>query len=261
MEQYMNHSVQRALSIIEAVGKRGAAMNLKEISDAVGLHKSTVHRFALTLEAEGWLMRADDGRYLLGLKLLTFSRFAKSEISSVKYIKPILQELCKKLDEQVILSVWDGKNVICIEKLESTQRIQVYSEIGRAFPIYAGGTGFALLIGMPEDAAREIIYGRELAAFTKDTLTDPEKIMERYRLSKKQGHVVSIGQVDRGVAGIGVPIYMPYEKTYGSIGVVLPEARTTEEVKERIIESLKEAVEKIQRKIGGINFESGSCNP
>lgn len=248
-EKYFNQSTLRALDILEAVGKERGPIGLSELSRRVGLHKSTVHRLVLSLESRGWLMRElESGKYRLGIKFITVLGQGGTS-SSFQEIRPLLQQLSEQVNETVILSVWDGREVVCVDKVETAQRIQVSSHIGRNFPIYAGGTGFGVLIGMPETMVSEILDQTDLIAYTPLTLTDRRELIARYREMREKGYVLSSGQVDQGVTGIAMPLYFPYEQCYGSVGVVLPDMRADGEVVERIIGELRRSSNLIRHKL------------
>jgi len=249
-EKYFNQSILRALDILETVGKSDSPIRLSELSRMVDLHKSTVHRLVLSLESRGWLTREEgSGKYRIGVKFLTIAKNGDGG-GSVKEIHPILADLSEKTQETAILSIWDGKEVICVDKVETNRKIQISSQVGGSFPIYAGGTGFAVLIGMPEDMAFEVLSRVNFKKYTPQTITDREKITERYRAAKELGYVISVGQVDPGVRAIAMPLYFPYEQCYASIGVVLPEMRADEETTKKIICEMQRCCEQIQSKLG-----------
>lgn len=248
-EQHLTQSALRALDILEAVGKEGRPIGLSELARRIGLHKSTVYRLVTSLQIRGWLTKeAESGKYRLGIKFLTVLGHGNVG-SAFQEIHPLLEQLSEKIHETVILSVWDGREAICVDKVETDQRIQVSSHVGSSFPIYAGGTGWSLLIGMPEETAREVLANTELKPYTERTLTDLQKIMERYHEMKRLGYAVSTGQVDQGVVGIGMPIYFPYEQCYGSVGVVAPEMRVTGEIQARIIKELGRTCDLIRSRL------------
>lgn len=248
-EKYFNQSTLRALDILEAVGKEGAPVGLSALSRIVGLHKSTVHRLVLSLESRGWLVREmESGKYRLGIKFATV--LGQGAVgSSFQAIHPLLVQLSEKVHETVILSIWDGRDVVCVDKVETDQRIQVSSHIGRNFPIHAGGTGLGVLVGMPEAMVLEILEKTELTEYTSRTLTDREAILACCREMKKLGYVISTGQVDQGVTGIAMPLYFHYEQCYGSIGVVLPEMRADGETLKKIVRELEHGCTLIRNRL------------
>ena len=248
-ERYMNQSILRALDILEAVGDEEAPISLSQLGRKIGLHKSTVHRLVLSLESRGWLARnAENGKYRIGVKCMTVGK-SRNAKGSFEEIHPLLVRLAEEVRETAILSVWDGNEVVCVDLVEAPQKIHISSRVGSSFPIYTGGTGFAVLTGMPEEEAMEILDRIELKAYTPLTLIAREEIRKRYREAKERGYVTSMGQVDPGVMGIAVPISIPYERYYGSIGVVLPDQRADEQTVSRIIQVLKECAGELQNKL------------
>lgn len=248
-EKYFNQSILRALDILEAVGKEKEPVSLSELARKVNLHKSTVHRFVLSLESRGWLTRNDkDGKYQIGIKFMTIAQGVNFE-SSFPAIHSVLSLLAEETGETAVLSVWNNEDVICVDIVETNQKIRISSRIGSKFPIHAGATGFAALIGMPEEEALKILSQRDLIAYTPLTITSPEKITERYREMREKGYVISTGQVDPGITGVAMPVYFPYEQSYGSVGVVLPEMRADGERIGQILLTLKKCTEEIKKKL------------
>ena len=61
--------ISKVFRILEAIEASPSGLGLKSICDATRLNKSTAHRFLKHLEREGYLIRADGGKYLIGPKL------------------------------------------------------------------------------------------------------------------------------------------------------------------------------------------------
>ncbi len=256
--RYLNQSILRSLGILEAFAEARPALAIPEIARRVGLHRSTVHRLVVTLESAGWLRKLPGTeRYTLGIKVLTLGRIADQELSSCAALRPLLEELAQRTRETAILSMSDDIAAVCVDKIESSQRLKISSEIGQHFPLYAGATGFAVLIGMPEESVRAFIAKNPLQPFTTATETDPEKILERYFFLRRKGYVVSTGAVDPGVTGIAAPLFFPNENSYGSVGIAMPEHRAKGEELARMIQAVLETAESMRKKIGFMDRQSG----
>lgn len=65
-------AVDKALDLIEAVGRAPRPPRLTELADEVGLHRATAYRILVDLVRRGWVLRADD-RYLPGTAVLLLS--------------------------------------------------------------------------------------------------------------------------------------------------------------------------------------------
>ena len=54
-------SVERALRVVEVLVHEGRPMSVREISEQIGINRTTAHRLVATLCASGWAERAPDG--------------------------------------------------------------------------------------------------------------------------------------------------------------------------------------------------------
>ena len=249
--KYLNQSILRSLQILESFTVSTPQMTIPEISRKVGLHRSTVHRFVVTLESEGWLRKIPGTeKFSLGIKLHTLGNIAGQGFSSVETVRPFLEALARKTGETVILSMFDSGAAVCVDKIESSQRLKISSEIGQYFPLHAGATGFAVLLGMPEKQVREFLWREPLPSFTSKTETDPQKIFERYLLCREKGYAVSTGAVDPGVTAVASPVFFPLEKAFGSVGITMPENRTEEMPLRQRIDEVIGTARAIAEKIG-----------
>lgn len=229
-EEYFNRSILRALMIIELFVKERRPMGVGEVSRLINLSKSTTHRLILTLESRGWLWRSpENDKYRMGIKFLTFSSISYEGLSSCKEIHHCIQSLSDDINESVILSIWNGDDVVCVDKIEASQSINVSSKIGQCFPIHAGASGLAVLMTMDEETVKGILNKQTLEKYTQKTIIDPDILLQRYFAAKDDGYVISSGEKDEGVTSIACGVFFPYEQVHASIAVVLPDSRATSE--------------------------------
>jgi DNA-binding IclR family transcriptional regulator len=88
-------SLLNGLSVLEAFSSAGKAiLGVTEISDLVGLHKSTVSRMLQGLTEVGYVQRDEDtGRYRLGLSLLGLAGPLLAELDVRRAAVPHLESL------------------------------------------------------------------------------------------------------------------------------------------------------------------------
>ncbi|HCL80032.1 MAG TPA: hypothetical protein DIC53_08730 [Synergistaceae bacterium] len=249
--RYLNQSILRSLQVLESFAGPHTVLSISDIARRIGLHRSTVHRLVLTLESVGWLRKIPDTeKYTLGIKVAILGQFAQHEMSSCQALRPLLNDLAAETGETAILSMFDGNNVLCVDKIESSHRLKISSEIGQHFPFYAGATGFAVLLGMPEGEVQSLLFRQPLTAFTEKTETVPEKVLERYRTLKQAGYVVSTGAVDPGITGVAAPLFFFKENVYGSVGVTMPEHRAKGDGFQGIVQKVLRTAEAMSKMIG-----------
>ena len=111
-------SVERAFSILEYLQQCGGGeRSVKEIADALELNKSTAFGLINTLTTLGYLQQnADNQKYVLSLKLLSFSNTIKVQNSIIRTVHPYLEQISLKYGEIAHCGVAQGDSVIYVDK-------------------------------------------------------------------------------------------------------------------------------------------------
>lgn len=246
-DSYTNQSISRAIKVLEALCQGKGEAGISELSRKVGLHKSVVHRILVTLEENEWVEKdGNSGKYRLGLGILSIrSSLMRHPLIAVS--RPIMMKLLELTDETIVLAVENKIGAICIEKLETPRSVKLTSEVGRYFPLHAGATGIAILIGMPESRIRSHLFSKPLERYTERTWTDPHKVLERVLKLKELGYATITGEVDEGATAIAVPLVIRHGEIYGSLTIGMPEYRFSEEKEREFVPLLFEAAEEVTK--------------
>ena len=84
-------------SLLEFLAKSKSGFSTSEISRRLGLPKSSTYLIVETLEQRGFLQKnRQNGRYYLGLKLITLSRHAIENLDLREEAKPFLRSLMQQ---------------------------------------------------------------------------------------------------------------------------------------------------------------------
>src|SRR5665647_1204407 len=106
-------SVERAIKILEILGNKDGGVNLKNLSDEVALHKSTVHRLISTMMKFGFVQQDDvTGYYSLGLSFINLSSKVLDSMDVRKIANPFLKELHMTTKEVVHLVILNNYDVV-----------------------------------------------------------------------------------------------------------------------------------------------------
>ena len=141
-------SVERAFSILEYLQQCGGGeRSVKEIADALELNKSTAFGLINTLTTLGYLQQnADNQKYVLSLKLLSFSNTIKVQNSIIRTVHPYLEQISLKYGEIAHCGVAQGDSVIYVDKVESSRSLSINTQIGTKNYLHC--TGFLCLLRM-----------------------------------------------------------------------------------------------------------------
>ena len=95
-------AVERAFDILTAFSDTHPRLALHELAEATCLPKASVHRIAATMIDYGFLRQAEDGSYLLGMRIMEVARYASSSSSLLKIAKPIAREMAELTGETIL---------------------------------------------------------------------------------------------------------------------------------------------------------------
>jgi DNA-binding IclR family transcriptional regulator len=183
--------------LLSAFGPDHHELPLAELVRRTGLPKSTAHRLAEFLVAEGWLEHVN-GTYRVGVRLFEIGRLASCVHDLREAAMPFMQDLYEATHEIVHLGVLRGVNVLYVDKIGSHRRVNVPSRVGGQLPAHSTGLGKAMLAHSSHGVVAEVLRAG-LPPKTQHTITNPKSFLAELAAVLERGHAI-----DREESGIGV---------------------------------------------------------
>ncbi|MBP2640797.1 MAG: kdgR 1 [Firmicutes bacterium] len=201
-------SVFRALKIMECVAENDNVISLTEVSQKMGLSKSTAHGLIATLEKYGYLQQDPvTGKYSLGLKTFELGQAYAANLDLREIALPDLRELSILYQETAHLAVLSGDDVVYIDKVdESRSSIGIRTRIGGRNPAYCTGVGKVLLSGLSENKVTEMYAGKQFQKFTKNTVSDTNALLEQLRRIREMGYALDMEEIEPDLQCVAAPI-------------------------------------------------------
>ncbi|MFI5624781.1 IclR family transcriptional regulator [Nocardioides sp. NPDC051685] len=199
------HSVDRAISILQVLARRGA-IGVTPIAEELGVHKSTVFRLLATLEARGLVeQNSTRGHYQLGYGVIQLAAGAtrKHDISVTS--RPICMALADAVGETVNIVINDGAEAITIDQVIGSAEITSVNWVGQRSPLHTTASGKVFLATMPAEERRKILEGG-LERYTEKTVVDPERLEEQLAEVRELGYAFSVDEHEIGLTGVAAPI-------------------------------------------------------
>ena len=249
--RYRIQAIERAVSILNAFSMDDPELGVTELADRLGLHKSTVHRFMVNLDAAGLVERnARTGRYRLGLHVFELGALVMQQMNLWDEALPFLEGLVHDTGETGHLAVLDGGEAIYIERVEARRALRVPSAIGRGYPAHATNLGKVLLADLSRERVEAIIAERGLAAYTPQTITDPAELEADLELIRRRGYAVDNEEYDEGLRCIGAPVRDHSGHVVAALGIGGPVTRITPERVEELGGLVMTAARGLSRRLG-----------
>lgn len=225
-------SVLNALRILEAIGIN-QPLGVSQLSRNVELPKSSVQRAVRTLHHAGWIRpvggeqtRWELTSHLLGVSLRAFGEYSLRELA-----EPTMNRLRDATGETVHLIVLDPDRDegIVLHRVDSSQAVRAFVEIGSRSPLHATASGLAMMSQMNEDEVTRIL-DRPLTTFTGNTVTDPESLREKLAEFRSQGYAVNVGEWRPEVASVSSPILRADGTPSGALTISIPYSRFSQDL-------------------------------
>jgi IclR family acetate operon transcriptional repressor len=217
-------SLDRALDILELLGRNGDQLGVTEIGSTVGLPNGTTHRLLATLTRRGYARQNPENRkYTLGIKAFTLATASQERLGPLA--RPFLTELMEISQESANLAGLDKNVVYYIEQVPAPRMVRMFTEPGNRVYAHATGTGKVLLAYQPEEVLHSIIGNTGLPRLTPNTITDVEELERQLEKVRRQGYAVDIGELEEAVHCLAVPVFGPDGKILAAMSVSGPAGR------------------------------------
>ncbi|MDR0379408.1 MAG: IclR family transcriptional regulator [Candidatus Accumulibacter sp.] len=256
MNEKLNSSVDKTLSILEFISRNPGGVSLAEIVKSIGIPKTTAFRILgvlLAREYVGW--DRDGEKYSIGLKTLEIGLSGLIGQSIVEIAIPHMRELSSTLGETSFLAVYNNGDVVYLYKVEGTQSMVTRCSLGSRRPAYCTGLGKAILANMPTEELNRI-FERPLEKLTDKTIVERIRLLEEFAVIRANGYAVDDEGIECGLYCMAVPIYDYTGRVAAAISVSGPVERMNEN-RERIVRELRSVGSRISRRLGSIEAMRG----
>src|SRR3954469_21342658 len=180
-------SVATSVRLLKAFSEEQVEIGISDLAKRLGVAKSTVHRLAVTLVADGMLVQnPETGKYRLGIALFRLGSLVRRRMTMSNEARPLLRDLREKVNETVHLAVLDGSEIMYVYNLESTQAIRMRSDLGVRKPAYCTAEGQAILAFQPPPVVDAVI-AQGLSPRTPQTIPDPAGLIKALAVVRQRG--------------------------------------------------------------------------
>ncbi|MBO0763745.1 MAG: IclR family transcriptional regulator [Hyphomicrobiaceae bacterium] len=223
-------SVERALALVDVLARSAGSLQLTELVQQAQLNISTGHHLLATLVKWGYVARSPGRRYALGARGLHLAQAFLKQVDLPRRAQPHVDRIGEETGETVRLAVLQSDAVVTLLKHEGRHAVRVEAgEVGSVDAAHATALGKAMLAWLPEQEIRRILATRGMAAFTPNTFTDADLMIEELRLVRRHGHAVDREEYQPGVTCIGAAVRNHLGAVVGAISASAPSSRANEQ--------------------------------
>jgi len=249
-ERQSIQSVDRAITLLEAIAEAGGESTLTELSRRTRLNISTCHHLLSTLVARGYVAKVPVRRsYALGARIHYLCN-ASLQVDLPARAAPFIERINEKTGETVHLAVLQGDAMMKIAKRESRHPVRVDTgTLGKSDAPHATASGKAMLAWLPEDDMRRVLSSG-LPRFTAKTITEWPALIEALRHVRRNGYAMDDEEYQPGVICVGAPIRDHNGAVVGAISASTPAMRANNDHLKLIREQIVSAVRALSAELG-----------
>lgn len=214
---------RRILRLLDAFSVEHSELSLTEISRRTGLPLSTTYRLVRELVDWRALERGPDGRYRVGLRLWEIAALAPRGLGLRETAWPFLEDLYLATQENVLLAVRDGTELVFVERLSGHGALPVLSKMGRRRSLHGTSAGLVLLAHAPVDVQQRVLAS-PLRRYTEKTMVDPGELRIALAEIRRQGFAVCEGHMALDALSVAAPIREAGDVVTSALSVVVPVA-------------------------------------
>jgi DNA-binding IclR family transcriptional regulator len=224
MAQDRVEAVERALDVLNSFTNKNSILSLKDISESTGFYKSTILRLIGSLEAYGYILRQQDGRYRLGPSLWRLGSIYQNSFDSEVVIRPQLQSVRDQINQTAAFYIKSGNQRICLYRENAIGELFHMLSEGAELPLDKGAAGMVLTAFSGADG----------------------ETMERTR---QQGWYLSQGERNPDLAALAVPVMTENGELKGVLSVSGLIFKFTEEKVDEYLPILKKTATQLGKEL------------
>ena len=223
-------SVERALDIINTIVAANRSLSVGELSQAMGLAPSTIHRILQTLTVKNYVFQdPQTKRYDIGPEIVDISSALYLRYDLVRRVRPYLQELVEVTGESAHIAQLYGTTAMYLSQVEPFSMVRMFTTPGSIAPLHCSDVGKVFLADLPTARVDEIVRKTGLPARTPQTITDEPALLDELECVRVQGYALDDEEREMGVRCLSAGLLNGAGKVIAAIGVAGPTSRLSRE--------------------------------
>lgn len=240
-DKYLLSSLSNALDLLNELATQ-PSMGITELSQRLGMGKSSVFRTLYTLEKKGFVQKVADSRYALGMKLAILGKIAGNLRDDGAVLHYVLEDLAAKTNMTVYLSILsENCDMIFVDSAFGDALLQFRAKAGSKYPAYCSGGGKVLLSYLLGTEREDTLDRIDLLPRTPTTITNVQRLREVLQEIRTQGYGVDNGEGESELICYAMPVLGQDGSCICSLSISGPK-QTMLENRDRFLTALKEGV-------------------
>lgn len=221
-------AVRSALRLLEELAL-AQPVGVSDLARRLEMPKTSVHRILATLRESGWAEPHDraGGGWRVSRRAFRVGLAGVGAPPLTERARVLLTELRDAYGETVHLTVPDFPTVLVVTRVDGTNSLRTFLELGTRAPMASSAAGRAVLSVSSPDLL-EALLARPIERHTEVTLQDHEEVRRLVAQAREDGWAVNRGEWRSGIAAVAAPVVAAEGAVLGAVSLSMPAARLEE---------------------------------
>jgi IclR family transcriptional regulator, KDG regulon repressor len=200
-------SADRTLDVFELLAAEPHGLTVSEISERLGLARSSAHGLVRTLHSRGYLMENGGRRFHLGARLIQLGLNVVDRLELRAAARAPLERLVSETHDTALLVVPDRGDLLYVDKVLSDARdVRTDPRVSSRRPLHCTSLGKALLAAMDDRSVLRILDMTGLERATEFSIDDRDRLLHDLARTRKRGYSLDQQEALVGVWCVGAPV-------------------------------------------------------
>ena len=224
-----NQTAEKLLQVMEALAFQRGSVKLGELARGLNMNSSTLYRFLIALQNQGYVRQEESGRYTLNFKLCYLAEQIKKNASIAGMLHPAVLETGQLFQESAHLAQEENQRIVYVDNTAgSSQMLTIRQYIGKTAPMHCTGVGKLLLLEYSDAELDALIAQQGLPRYTEHTLTTRAELCRELEEVRSKGYAFDNEECEIGVRCLAVPVRDYTGKIVAGLSISGPTTRITD---------------------------------
>lgn len=244
-------ALDRGLSILLILARSNRGMSLVELSNAIGVSRSTVYSILATLQDHGFVLKDPQQKsYQLGVATFELGSAYLRRVNLIPAFNECAQRIVAACRETVKLAILDGRDVVYLGKQDGLHSVRLVAQIGSRMPAHATAVGKVLLAQLSNQAVEQLYADYELRKLTPNTISNLPSLLARLDLIRQQDYDYDHAESSLEIHCVAAPVRDHSGSVVAAISIGVPNDRLSVTWMQELTSLLLTQVRDLSRTMG-----------
>ncbi len=241
---------QRVTAILTELARAEPDIGISDLSRAVGIAKSAIHRILSVLADEGFVTIDESHRYKLGPAAVHLGIAALARSSIRERGARYLREMRDRTGETTTLALLIGTQRSYVDLAEGIHAVRNVLKLGMLQPLHMGSNGKAILAFMPAKVRDEIVAAAGPIRCVDGRTITKAALVADLAMIRRRGYSISVQELVRDANSVSAPVFDDSGQVVGCLGISGVISRESARDLQRFGTIVRDAAERLSRDLG-----------